>query len=213
MNLRLELPISCLITKGEATPENFSQVKRDILNIIYLAVENRVGLVQLREKGLSAKLLFELAAAAVKITRNSSTRIVVNDRADIALASGADGVHLPANSLSPVVIRANFPTDFIIGVSTHSLREAEAAAGEGADFILFGPVFETPGKGSPQGMEKLAVVCRRLKPFPVIALGGIDATNYEKVLAAGASGIAGIRFLNDPENRAIIKDLFGRAHP
>lgn len=213
MNLSFDRPISCLITKGEATPENFPRVKREILSILHAAAENGVVLVQLREKGLSARLLFELAAAAVKITRKSSTRILVNDRADVALAAGADGVHLRANSLSPLIIRENFPKDFIIGVSTHSLREAEGAAGQGATFVLFGPVFETPGKAPPQGIEKLAEVCGGLKPFPVIALGGIDATNYEKVLAAGASGIAGIRFLNDPKNAATVKDLFGRTHP
>lgn len=200
MSAVFELPITCLITKGEATAENFAQEKHDILNIVRSAAENRIALVQIREKQLSAKLLFELTAAAVKIVRKSSTRILVNDRADIALAAGADGVHLPANSLCPTAIREKFPTDFIIGVSAHSLREAEEAVAEGADFILVGPVFETPGKGPPVGLDVFGDVCRRLKPFPVIALGGIDARNYEEALAAGGSGIAAIRFLNDPKN-------------
>lgn len=212
MSAIFELPLTCLITKGEAASENFPQKKNEILNIIRAAVDNRIGIVQVREKRLPAKMLFELAAAAVKIAENSSTRILVNERADIVLAAGADGVHLPADSISPAVVREKFPGDFIIGVSTHSLQEAREAAGQGADFILYGPVFETPGKGPPHGVEKLAEVCGWLKPFPVVALGGIDATNYEKVLAAGASGVAGIRFLNDPKNTAIVKDLFGKAH-
>lgn len=200
MSVVFELPITCLITKGEATAENFPQEKHDILNIVRAAAENRVGLVQIREKQLSAKLLFELTAAVVKIVRKSSTRILVNDRADIALAAGADGVHLPANSFCPAVIRDKFPPDFIIGVSTHSLREAEEAVAQGADFILFGPVFGTPGKGPSVGLEVFGDVCRRLKPFPVIALGGIDAQNHEEAMAAGGSGIAAIRSLNDPKN-------------
>jgi thiamine-phosphate pyrophosphorylase len=195
-----ELPIICLITKGEATPENFPQKKNDILNIIRSAVENRIGIVQVREKRLSAKMLFELAEGAVKIAKNSSTRILINERADIALAAGADGVHLPADSLSPVSIREKFPKKFIIGISTHSLLEAESAVAQGADFIVLGPVFETPGKGRPLGLDTFGDVCARLRPFPVIALGGIDAANSRKALAAGGSGIAAIRFLNDPKN-------------
>ena len=93
----------------------------------------------------------------------------------------------------------------MIGVSTHTIEEAENAKKEGADFVTFSPVFDTPSKekyGEPQGLEKLREVCEKLKTFPVIALGGIDETNYRQVLENGASGFAAIRFLNDEKNLA-----------
>ncbi len=95
---------------------------------------------------MTAKLLFELASESSTITQGTGTKLLVNARADIALAAKADGVHLPAISLRADVIRQSFPEEFIIGVSTHSLAEAESAAKLGADFVVFGPVFESPGK-------------------------------------------------------------------
>lgn len=170
------------------------------METVRVAVETGVSMIQIREKLLSARSLFELTEAAVEITRGSATRILVNGRADIVLAAGADGVHLPANGLSANVVRQSFPADFVIGVSTHSSAEALEAATNGADFITFGPVFESPGKGKPQGMEELARVCKMLGPFPVIALGGINESNYRNVLKFGASGFAAIRFLNEESN-------------
>lgn len=186
-----------LITKGETCVENFDRTSAEILEIIRIAVEEGVTLVQLREKSLPGKFLFDLAVEAADLTRGSATRLLVNDRADVALAAGANGVHLTASSLSVKVIRETFPRDFIIGVSTHSLKAAEKAAAEGADFAVFGPVFESPGKGEPHGLNKLSEVCARLRPFPVLGLGGIDESNYSAVLEAGASGFAAIRYLND----------------
>jgi len=208
VNFRVDKPIIYLITKGEVTDSNFAVSKVEILDIVRVAVEEKVSLIQLREKLLSARLLFELTAAAAEITRGSSTRLLVNDRADIALAARADGVHLAANSLPISVIRQNFPGDFIIGVSTHSPEEAANAAQNGADFAVFGPVFETPGKGKPLGLDILREVCDDLRPFPLIGIGGIDSSNYGAVLSAGASGIAAIRALNNPESlRTITRTL------
>lgn len=201
-------PITYLITKGEATPGNFQQISREILDIISVAVAEGVSLIQIREKQLGGKLLFELAAEAAKITRESLTRLLVNDRADVADAAKADGVHLAANSVPISVVRASFGRDIVIGVSTHSIDDLRLAAKQGANFAVFGPVFETPGKGEPQSLEKLAEVCRELPAFPVLGLGGVDETNYGSVLDAGASGFAAIRALNDPIRlRAICRDL------
>ena len=199
MSLDLANPAIYLITKGESTPVNFEQKSREILDIIRVAVDEKVALIQIREKQLTARHLFELTAAAAKITHGTQTHLLVNDRADIAVAANADGVHLATNSLPVDIIRRNFPKDFIIGASTHSLEDAKKAIEQGANFIVFGPVFDTPGKGKPQGIEALSEICDKLRPFPVIALGGIDETNYADVLAAGASGFAAIRSLNDPE--------------
>lgn len=190
-------PFIYLITKGEATSENFAKKKGEILEIISHSITSGVTHIQIREKKLSARLLFELAEAAAKITFNGETRLLINGRADIALAAGADGVHLPADSLSPHAVRNAFPKDFLIGVSTHSLEAAESAKTQNADFVTYGPVFASPGKGTPKGIAGLASVCGRLAGFPVVALGGIDESNCQNALDAGAAGFAAIRFLND----------------
>ena len=140
-------------------------------------------------------MLYELTAQAAEITRTSSTRLLVNDRADIALAAGADGVHLTARSLPADVVRKICGLDFLIGVSTHSLAEARAAHTAGADFVVFGPIFDTESKrafGEPQGLDKLREVTSELVAFPVIAIGGITNENLAACVSAGASGIAGI---------------------
>ena len=198
MSRRFEKPIIYLITEGRATDHNFEDAKRQILDIVRIGVEEKISFIQIREKQLSARRLFELTVAVVEITHGTDTGLLVNDRADIALAAGADGVHLAANSLPASAIRKNFPKEFIISVSTHTLEAAMNAAKEGADFAVFAPVFETPGKGEPQGLGTLSEVCEKLRPFPVIGLGGIYESNCESVIAVGASGIADIRSLNDP---------------
>jgi thiamine-phosphate diphosphorylase len=195
----VEIPIIYLITKGEATAENFSEKKKDILEIISAAAEGGISFIQIREKRLPAKQLFELASEAVKITSDSNTRILINDRADIAAACGARGVHLRADSISAKAVRRAFP-DLLIGVSVHSREKAAQARVDRADFVTLAPVFPTPGKGEPLGWEEFVRIGGELKPFPVVALGGIDETNYEKVLASDGGGFAAIRFLNDPEN-------------
>ena len=198
MNLRFESPTIFLITEGVATDHNFEGSRDQILDIVRIAVEEKITLIQIREKCLSGRRLFELTAAAAEITHGTATHLLVNDRADIALAAQADGVHLTANSLPVAVIRDSFPEEFIVGVSTHTLEAASNAQRFGADFAVFGPVFETPGKGAPRGLSVLSEVCERLHPFPMIGLGGIDESNCESVFAAGAAGFAAIRSLNEP---------------
>ena len=196
-------PIIYLITSGKATTENFAKSSAQILRLIEIASASSVSLIQIREKQLPARLVFELAQKASRITRKTRTKLLVNDRADIALTAAADGVHLTANSIPVKIVRQIFPANFIIGVSAHTLEEAEKAMREEADFVTFSPIFETPSKaasGASQGVEKLREVCEKLAPFPIIALGGVDETNCASVLEAGASGFAAIRFLNKTEN-------------
>ena len=197
-------PIIYLITEGNLTAENFDEKKQKVLELIKIAVENKITLIQIREKKLSAKLVFKLTSEAAKITGNSATKLLVNDRADIALAAQADGVHLSENSIPAEIVRRYFPANFIVGVSTHSIETAEKAKIQGADFVTFSPIFASPGKGEPTGLKILSEICKLLKPLPVIALGGIDKTNCESVLEAGAGGFAAIRFLSDSENLKII---------
>ena len=128
--------------------------------------------------------------------------MVVNDRVDVALAAGADGVHLGAHSMPAQVVRRFAPRPFVIGVSCHSLAEAMAAESGGADYLVLGPVFETPSKlgyGPPLGLEKLRNVTSRIR-IPVLALGGITVDRIRPCLEAGASGIAGIRIFQDCES-------------
>jgi len=193
-------PLIYLITDGATTAENFIEKKSQILKLIKTAVQTKISLIQIREKNLSARLVFELASEAAELTRKTATKLLVNDRADIALAANADGVHLTSRSLSAEIIRQHFPKDFIVGVSAHTIEATENAKIQGADFATFSPIFFSPGKGEPQGIEKLREVCALVKPFPVVALGGICETNFTQVLKAGASGFAAIRFLNNEKN-------------
>lgn len=197
-------PIIYLISEGNLTVENFEEKKPRFLEIIKTAVENSVSLIQIREKKLTAKLVFELTSRAAKITNHCETKLLVNDRADIALAAKADGVHLTENSILPEIIRRSFPENFIVGVSAHTLETAERAKLQGADFVTLSPVFDSPGKGAPLGLEKFSEVSKKLTPFPVIALGGIGEKNFAPVLDSGASGLAAIRFLNNRKNLKMI---------
>lgn len=166
-----------------------------MLDHIARAVDAGIQLIQIREKSLRARVLFELTLAAAQLTRGSGSRLLVNDRADIARTAGADGVHLTTTSIDTGVVRRTFGGDFLIGVSTHSLAEAQAASNRGADFAVFGPVFPTQSKeryGEPLGLNKLEEVARELNPFPILALGGMTAERIQPCLSAGAAGIAGI---------------------
>lgn len=166
------------------------------------AVAAGLALIQLREKRLTTRVLFELVEQSVALTRGSATHLLVNDRADVAAAAGADGVHLTTQSIDATTIRRTFGENFLIGVSTHSLAEAEVAKEGGADFVVFGPVFATPSKerfGPPTGLREIESVAKWLAPFPVLALGGVEVTNARDCLRAGASGIAGISLFEEPD--------------
>ena len=203
--MSLPVPIIYPITSGKTSPQTTPDDPQfsEILRLVRSAVDADVPLFQIREKSLRARVLYELVARAAEITRGGKTRLLVNDRSDIARAAGADGVHLTTQSLPAEVVRNIFGAEFLIGVSTHSLDEARAARAAGADFVVFGPVFETESKrayGKPQGLDKLAEVARALGEFPVVAIGGITLDNVDECLQAGARGIAAIRLLNDTEN-------------
>lgn len=197
MYRHVQQPIIYLITSGATNAQTTSASKEfvDILRLVADAAAVKVSLIQLREKNLSGRVLFELTSQAAQLTRGTQTRLLVNDRADIARAGGADGVHLTTTSLGVDVIRRTFGSKFLIGVSTHSIDEARFAREAHADFAVWGPVFATESKtvyGEPQGVTKLHTVARDVAPFPLVALGGINLENFEACLKAGASGIAGI---------------------
>jgi thiamine-phosphate pyrophosphorylase len=163
-----------------------------LVDAIRRAVRNGVEYVQIREKDLHTRELLVLARKAVELTAGTRTRVLINDRADIALASGAHGVHLPSHSIKPSKVRSlGIAT---VAVSCHSLAEVRAAEQEGADFVVFGPVFYTVSKeaqGEPLGLDALHQAARSVR-IPVCALGGVTRRTARSCLDAGAAGVAGI---------------------
>jgi thiamine-phosphate pyrophosphorylase len=187
--------------------------------LIQRAVAAGIHWVQIREKDLPARELLALAREAVAAAQGSATRILVNDRLDVALAAGATGVHLGGHSLPVAEVaawrratesKAHVPAGFLIGASCHSQEAALEAERTGADYIFFGPVFATPSKaafGSPQGITKLTEVCHSVC-IPVIAIGGVAVENAAECYSAGAAGIAAIRlFQQAPELASIVARL------
>lgn len=165
-----------------------------LLPRIEAAVRAGVDLLQVREKDLPTRELITIVRSAVEAARGSSTRIVVNDRLDVALGLGAAGVHLGNHFLPASIVREVVPPSFLVGVSCHSLEEALAAAAARADYILLGPIFETPSKlayGPPLGLAKLREVAAQVS-VPILALGGITVERARACQQAGAAGIAGI---------------------
>jgi thiamine-phosphate pyrophosphorylase len=164
------------------------------LGLIQKAIQAGVDLIQIRERDLGTRPLAELVKAAVESARGTGTRVLVNDRLDVALAAGAEGVHLGTQSVPPRAIRKHVPEGFLVGVSCHSVEDVIEAESGGADYVLLGPVFATPSKlhyGAPLGPEKLKEAVARVN-VPVLALGGITVERVKPCLEAGAAGIAGI---------------------
>jgi thiamine-phosphate pyrophosphorylase len=185
---------------------------RDLSAVVEQALQGGVRAVQLREKDLPTDELYRLAGELRRITSKYGAKLLINERADIALDVGADGVHLPESGLSAEAAREIIGSERLIGVSCHSLNAARSAQKSGADFITFGPVFFTPSKaayGSPVGLELLAEAAGTLN-IPVFGLGGINESNILKVMAAGAHGIALLSAIMAAEQpRSVVASILG----
>lgn len=210
-------PLICLITSRHAfrrSPDDYSfsvaaaegESQERQLRAIALAAQAGCQFIQIREQDLPAKELSEFVRAAIRVARPCGARVLVNDRADVALATSADGVHLRTSSISAADIRQlthhQKTGEFLIGVSTHSLAEARQAEVEGADFIVCGPVYAPLSKqadGPLLGLAGLSEVCRHVR-LPVLGLGGIQMDKVTEVLSCGAAGIAAISLFTDPES-------------
>lgn len=180
---------------------------------IEAAASAGVALIQVRERGLEDADLLDLVAGIVR-RAGGRARVVVNDRADVALAAGAAGVHLPAAAISAARLRTLVPSSFVVGRSVHSVDEAQRAERDGGcDYLVFGSVFETASKPAghvPAGPEALAAVCAAVT-LPVLAIGGISSERAGVMAAAGAAGIAAIGLFTHPEAAAAEVDALRRA--
>ena len=183
---------------------------RDLLWVLEQAMEGGVRAVQLREKDLEGRPLLELARKVKALCDRYGAELFVNDRVDVALAADATGVHLAANSLPVAVARELLGPDRKIGVSTHSVDEARAAAAAGADLIVFGPVYPTPSKlafGAPQGPAALKAVTGATS-VPVFAIGGVKQNHLPEIMAHGTARIAVISAISEaPDPRAAARDM------
>jgi len=169
---------------------------------IRLAVEGGVDCVQLREKSMSGLEFFRMAERLRKVTADAGCALVINHHVDVAIACGADGVHLGWRSMRASEARKLLGEEQVVGVSTHSLKEVRTAERGGADYISLGPIFHTPSKKGlvpAVGIEGLRRICAATW-LSVIAIGGIEPEKVQQVLAAGAKGVAVIRFILDRDD-------------
>ena len=190
---------------------------RDLVGLISECLAAGLPAVQVREKDLSAADLAVLCRQLRNLTRDTGALLIVNDRVDVALAVGADAVQRTGTSLDVKDMRDIAGRNLRIGASVHSLEDAQDAEKKGADWVVFGPVYDTPSKrayGPPQGVERLAIVARKVK-IPVLAIGGITPERVPEVIAAGARGvgvISGILAADSPSDatQLYLKALGGR---
>ncbi len=168
-----------------------------------------VKAIQLREKNMPAGEMLGFAKSAGSENKKNRSKLIINDRLDIAILSGAAGVHSTSNGIENRYIR-KFAPGMLSGKSVHSLNEAVNAENDGYDYILFGPIYRTPSKvkyGKPQGLKKLKQVCNSVK-IPVFAVGGINPKRIRKCINAGAYGVAAIREFADTKNiRKAVKEF------
>lgn len=226
-------PILCYVTDRRGFAGSESACLEAVLRTVHSVVAAGVDWVQIREKELATQPLLDLVQRAVEAARGRATRIVVNDRLDVALAAAAAGIHLGSESMpiadvvpwcrrhGLIVGGPDFghaqrnkekkgalaPEEkFLVGASCHSLAEVQAAEREGATYVFFGPVFATPAKsqyGPPQGIERLAEVCHTVR-LPVLAIGGITLENAAECIRSGAAGIAAIRLFQESADLATV---------
>ncbi len=180
---------------------------RSLLDIVQAAIRGGATVVQLREKEASTRAMIELGQALLEITRAAGIPLIVNDRVDVALAIGAEGVHVGQDDMPAAMARRLIGPDRILGVSARTVEEAIQAQRDGADYLGAGDVFGTPTKpdaGAPIGVEGLARIARAVS-IPVVAIGGVTPQNASAAIEAGAVGVAVISAVvgaPDPEAAA-----------
>jgi thiamine-phosphate pyrophosphorylase len=221
-------PILCYVTDRKGLTSADNDQYEALLKRVATAAAAGIDWIQVREKDLSVKELSSLTRDAVAQTKQinersgQASRILVNERLDVAYSERAGGVHLGEHSLPVHDVRKWLAAKpevaagdkFLVGVSCHSVQAAATAARSGADYIFFGPVFATPSKapfGAPQGLQRLAEACSCVS-IPVLAIGGITFDNASDCLDVGAAGIAAIRLFQAAKNLgSLVTDLRGNS--
>lgn len=200
----LPLPIICMVarTGTNGLPR--------LLDRVASAARAGVDLIQIREPDRDAAGLLRLARGAVRLADGLPTRVVINERLDVALAAGADGVHLRGSSYPAAAVRSLAPRPFLVGRSVHSADEAaDAEAAGGCDYLVFGTVFPSAGKPPDHpvaGIEALARVCARVR-LPVVAIGGVTPRTAGPAYRAGAAGVAAIGIFEQGDVAGVVADL------
>ena len=214
-------PTLCYVTDRRSLVPGGDDADTGLLAKIRIAIEAGVDWVQIREKDLATGRVLALAREAVSASESHGhgsqsqlvrTKVIVNDRLDVALAANAAGIHLgresaPVREVANWCRAGNAPGEFLIGASCHSLIEARDAESAGASYVFFGPVFDTPSKrelGLPVGIAQLAEVCATVR-IPVLAIGGVDPRNAQECFSAGAAGIAAIRMFQEANDADELK--------
>jgi thiamine-phosphate pyrophosphorylase len=194
--MRLERPILCLVTDrrrlaGDAA--RFDAARARVSELARLAVDAGVDLIQVRERDLETAQLGELVGDVVEIARGSATRVIVNDRLDVALTCGADGVHLRADSIAPAAARSIAGPGFLVGRSIHRLAEAVEHAGT-VDYLIAGTMFATPSKPDADELlgERGLSAMTAAVATPILAIGGVTLDRIDRIAASGAAGVAAI---------------------
>jgi thiamine-phosphate pyrophosphorylase len=212
----------CYITDRTQFPGDENACQRTLLAKIAEATRSGVDLIQLREKDLPTRDLEALARAALRVVRENSplgtenretaTRLLINSRTDVAIASAAHGVHLRSNDISPSEVQrigaqAGHPARLLVSISCHSAADVARAGSEGADFAVFAPIFEKQNAplASLAGLDGLREACK--EKIHVLALGGITLKNARACLDAGAAGIAAIRLFQENDIVDVVQRL------
>jgi len=192
-------------------PGTEDQRREQLIARIAAAARAGVDFIQVREKDLPSRELEELARVIVQRVREvgSAARVLINSRTDVAIAAGADGVHLRSNDVSPADVRRiwktpGLPSTPVVAVSCHGEQEVHAAKMAGADFVVFGPVF---GKSGTPGVGLPALRATSAHEIPVLALGGVNGENSRSWVEAGAAGVAGIRLFQEGDLNATVNNL------
>jgi len=199
-------PVLCMISRGDA---HLAESGRDLVTRTTAAAGAGVHLIQIREPGLEAGSLASLVRLCLRAVAGTRARLIVNDRLDVALVTGAHGVHLRASSPPARLVRSATPRGFLVGRSIHSETDAVRVSDEGGlDYLLFGTVFPTPSKPGTAGAGMAGLrAAVEATSLPVLAIGGVDGDRVADVAQAGAAGFAAIRFWAGPErdlSRAVV---------
>jgi thiamine-phosphate diphosphorylase len=201
--MSLSPPVICVVTRARGVAG--SAERRALVDRLVAAATAGAAMIQVRERQLSDRALVQFVCEVIDRTRDTPCRLVVNDRADIAIAAGAAGVHLKEHSISAADVRTIAPAGFLIGRSVHSEEGAASAEAEGAcDYLLFGTVFPSSSKPDDHpiaGVEGLRRVCARVS-LPVLAIGGVNVSRARAVARAGAAGAAAISLFTDANDVA-----------